>query len=836
MNGSFYTAITGAKSHQIAVDGTAHNIANINTTGYKASITEFGTLFEKFLAVNAQTQTSNQGTGVRVNATAIDMKAGVYQQTDSIFDLALDGDGFFGVIGSNTLDAKQVAYTRNGTFGKDENAMLVNQNGNYVLGTSYGNLISVDGRWQVDPTTKAGGLSNIENQGKLFVPDDLFYPAVATKKATLSGNIVANENTKTVAANKETPLSALYDRNGVPMNITDGENLLIATGSENLEANASGITLTKTITDGFASPMSFVLNGATISVSFDDTATNEEKAEALADAINASGVATARTDQNKLQIGAESLELTNSNYFSDTTAKIITVGKEIKTLGDLKNEIDSLISGGYADISADGSIKVASNSSVAFQFANAGNSNNALLFALESMSGFENTAMSSLGFREARTTNTQTIVTPDGEKVYLTSTLKQIGENSYEAITKIRELGSTNAKTALSDIAISSQALDLTGGENMWFAAGKQPAQTDYGYGYSLDIKNFGITTNPNISFDLDGASYSFTAPSGMSEVEFRTLISNALANAGYETSRANDTLVIFPKSDQMVLTNGSTNINSLDVSAMSLGKITYPDQSNIGDMANRLQEILTPLSATASFENSQFKLQNNSNRALQSFLLDGTNTPSGFRAILNNLNTSIEPNSKAYSSKLEALTTLAVSSGNMVSFDENGKMVGDSKITLDNGGEKLEFTLDLTNYQSTKPATSITADGVIEGKFDGYTVGNDGEIIATFDNARTAIVGQVAIYHFANNQGLMRIGDTMFMQSDNSGEAHFWTDQDGNIITGASVHNLMLEGSNVQGAVALTDLIIYQRAYEGNAKAVTTSDELIKNAINMKR
>ena len=114
--------------------------------------------------------------------------------------------------------------------------------------------------------------------------------------------------------------------------------------------------------------------------------------------------------------------------------------------------------------------------------------------------------------------------------------------------------------------------------------------------------------------------------------------------------------------------------------------------------------------------------------------------------------------------------------------------------------------------------------------------MGKDGEIIATFDNARTAVIAQMAVYHFVNDQGLMRIGDSQFMESANSGQPQFWVDSDGNTVTGASINSNMLEGSNVQGSIALTDLIIYQRAYEGNAKAITTSDELIKNAINMKR
>ena len=75
-----------------------------------------------------------------------------------------------------------------------------------------------------------------------------------------------------------------------------------------------------------------------------------------------------------------------------------------------------------------------------------------------------------------------------------------------------------------------------------------------------------------------------------------------------------------------------------------------------------------------------------------------------------------------------------------------------------------------------------------------------------------------------------------MYMDSANSGKAFLLTDKDGNVFNEGTLTSQMLENSNVSTARALTELIVYQRSFEGAAKVMTTSDEMIKNAINMKQ
>jgi flagellar hook protein FlgE len=130
----------------------------------------------------------------------------------------------------------------------------------------------------------------------------------------------------------------------------------------------------------------------------------------------------------------------------------------------------------------------------------------------------------------------------------------------------------------------------------------------------------------------------------------------------------------------------------------------------------------------------------------------------------------------------------------------------------------------------------SSRSDGVSGGTLTKYGINPNGVIVADFSNGRQSAIGRVAVYHFQNDQGLNRTGDTMFQESTDSGEPIFWTNQNGQAVTGSLVYSGRLENSNVRLDVGLTDMIIMQRAYQANAKSITTADELIQKALQMRR
>lgn len=126
--------------------------------------------------------------------------------------------------------------------------------------------------------------------------------------------------------------------------------------------------------------------------------------------------------------------------------------------------------------------------------------------------------------------------------------------------------------------------------------------------------------------------------------------------------------------------------------------------------------------------------------------------------------------------------------------------------------------------------------DGHIEGFLTDYGMDNYGNVIAEFSNGRSSAIAKVAVYHFQNDQGLIQASSTYFVSSANSGDAIFYTNANGETFLGSQIFSNKLEGSNVSYATALTELIIMQKAFDASAKSITTSDQMIQNAINMKK
>ena len=130
---ALYTAASGMNAQQANIDNVAHNLANVNTTGFKKSRVEFEDLvYQQTTAPGAPTSTTGtsptgleMGLGTRVVATARDFSAGNLRSTSGPLDLAIQGDGFFQV----SLPNGTTAYTRSGTFQRDAQGLIVTADG-----------------------------------------------------------------------------------------------------------------------------------------------------------------------------------------------------------------------------------------------------------------------------------------------------------------------------------------------------------------------------------------------------------------------------------------------------------------------------------------------------------------------------------------------------------------------------------------------------------------------------------------------------------------------------------------------------------------------------------
>lgn len=169
---SLYTASTGMHAQQLNVDTLAHNIANVNTTGYKRQRVEFQDLL--YQTIKRPTVSDeliepvgvSVGLGVRPSAIDIMTGQGNLQPTGNPLDLAISGgNAYFRVYGPGD----QELYTRDGSFKLDAEGNLVTSGGNLVAGVdaleagAYDILVEKDGR----VTYKVSGSDEIQEAGQL---------------------------------------------------------------------------------------------------------------------------------------------------------------------------------------------------------------------------------------------------------------------------------------------------------------------------------------------------------------------------------------------------------------------------------------------------------------------------------------------------------------------------------------------------------------------------------------------------------------------------------------------------------------------------------------------
>jgi len=178
---SLFAGISGLRTHQTLMDVVSNNIANVNTTGFKASSATFqDTLSQTLRAAGAPSSASGGlnpaqvGLGVQLAGITTNFGQGSTQTTGRNTDLMIQGDGFF-VMKSGS----QQLYTRAGAFNFDSNGLLVNSEGMAVQGWAAVNgVVNTDGPL-----------------GDLLVPAGTQIPPVASTTFTGAGNIPAGTTT-----------------------------------------------------------------------------------------------------------------------------------------------------------------------------------------------------------------------------------------------------------------------------------------------------------------------------------------------------------------------------------------------------------------------------------------------------------------------------------------------------------------------------------------------------------------------------------------------------------------------------------------------------------------
>lgn len=176
------------------------------------------------------------------------------------------------------------------------------------------------------------------------------------------------------------------------------------------------------------------------------------------------------------------------------------------------------------------------------------------------------------------------------------------------------------------------------------------------------------------------------------------------------------------------------------------------------------------------------------------------------------------------------------------ITYDSNGQFlsVDNALITIDRSGagaiDPLDITLDFsgTTFLSGENTLALSSqDGFPIGSLEEFFVGIDGTITGSFSNGLTQIVGQVALASFANQGGLLAVGNNLFTTTGNSGEPLSGVAGSGGR---GSIVQGFLEGSNTDMAKEFTNIIITQRGFQANARTISTADALLEEVISLTR
>jgi len=183
MSFALSAGVSGLQAHQKMLDVSGNNLANVNTTAFKASTITFSELLSETIKKASQPTTSGvggtnpqqMGSGVGVSSISPNMTQGNIVSTGNALDMALEGEGYFVL-----SDSGQYVYTRAGEFAVDAD----------------GNLVDPSTGYHVQRIGSEGELEGFQVPGdsNIHIPYDVAMPAKATTEIVVSGNLSADDS------------------------------------------------------------------------------------------------------------------------------------------------------------------------------------------------------------------------------------------------------------------------------------------------------------------------------------------------------------------------------------------------------------------------------------------------------------------------------------------------------------------------------------------------------------------------------------------------------------------------------------------------------------------
>ncbi|BBO34007.1 flagellar hook-basal body complex protein [Lacipirellula parvula] len=792
------TALTGMTAAETTIDVAGNNVANANTVGFKESSVNFATQFLQTQSIGSAPTTSRGGTnprqiglGSKVAEITPDFTSGTIEISSNPLDLAIQGDGFFIVQGSQG----EQLYTRNGQFKTNGNNEIVTLTGHRVLG------YSVDANFTIQPT----GLSPIQ------IPLGAAAVAQATENVTLKGALNPNSTVGTIPEVIQSGILSDGSREhptGVP------EALSLARPSDAL---VFGTTAGANIPAGTYQ----------YRIAYVDSSGNEGPASNLADigliggvgSIDLSGIAQpSNPDFTQIRIYRNN-PATNNEY------RLVTQFASNP--------------GGPAATYSDNMTPVANASAALLQDDVLGNN---------SYSYYVTFVNSSTG-AESRPTARFGPVTADSitqPRIRLDDIPQPSGSGEYDKIKIYRNVA--NNPTQFYEVAEINQNESFIDSVPDADIVGNPTINLD-GPSINFGMKLVDVVSRNGADYNnLFGiGELTFSGDKGGRQLAERTL--NITANTTVQ-----DLLTFMDESMGVLKSAPETTFPDTVAYGGTIVDSRLQFTSNMG-IENALSIDLSafkfkPANGVAEVVQMPFSTiqEANGEGATADFVVyDSLGTPINVR--VTTVLESIDATGARFrwiasspQNAEESGVSIEVGTG-VITTDGDGKFVSatDDRIAIGRGqspaNSPLEFKLDFNQVtglaENTNTLAAASQDGFPSGTLTSFIITESGRIQGVFSNGSSRDLGQLRMARFANNGGLQQVGDNMFAAGVNSGlpiEGNPGGGGMGAVSTGA------VELSNTDIGQNLIELILASTQYRGGARVITAVQELLDELLALRR
>ncbi|ECY7213147.1 flagellar hook protein FlgE [Campylobacter jejuni] len=849
---SLWSGVSGLQAHQVAMDVEGNNISNVNTTGFKYSRADFGTMFSQTVKI-ATTPTDGRGgqnplqigLGVSVSSTTRIHSQGSVQTTNKNTDVAINGDGFFMVSDDGGLTNY---LTRDGDFKLDAYGNFVNNSGFIVQG------------WNINWNDQT--IDSSRTPQNIFIDPGMHIPAAKSTEVAIKANLnsglnigtssrnlyaldsVHGWNTKTQRAEDENDTGttqfyttsknsvevtekgvdagALFNANGTGLNLRDGQGIWVSYADAKFttdRANGANV-FDPNLTVAQQNNVIFWGNkdiAVTLDINLNGVRIQNDNIRSLDEAIAYINTFTAPTDTRDgtgvkavKKADGSGIEFVNNNADGTTdNMKNIDLTVNVGNSAGERNTINYNANTGVFSPQG-GNLTTAQNDTD--------------WIAGAAQAGQPQNVKVVTAHKYIYSSNPVTIppmINPDGGPAFqpnngnrptdpasanywdaIQGSLKNTTERTFRTTEDLRELLQRDAR-------------------------------------YGVDYNGSGIIDNATPTFDANDINQAVkvvVTENGNFAIsnanETSTIPANAGAGANAATTNPKNmsfNITAYSNKQGTVSTNDAfTKIFKAFDGPLVIGnQIKESEQLKLSAFSAGL-EIYDSLGSKHTLEVQFVK---------QSTTQDGGNE---WQMIIRvpepaEINTTGEgpTNIIVGTARFNNDGSLANYTPKTINFSPNNGAAPNQQIKLSFGTSGSNDGLVSSNSAST--LTGQATDGYTSGnlKPDAIRVDDKGNILGEFTNGKTFAVAKIAMASVANNSGLEEIGGNLFKVTANSG----------NIVVGEAgtggrgeMKTSALEMSNVDLSRSLTELIIIQRGYQANSKTISTSDQMLQTLIQLKQ